>query len=118
MTTPSDAPMCCQALFAVLFGAPSASVEAHSVRPCRGPLVPRGRAERAPTTLSNIVHFFKSTVTKQLGFSLWQKSFHDHIIRNQADYNRVYEYIDHNPEQWEEDEFFSPEQEATPCSTV
>lgn len=34
----------------------------------------------------------------------WQKSFHDHIIRDDMDLARVREYIIHNPAQWEDDE--------------
>ena len=32
--------------------------------------------------------------TKQIGFSIWQKLFHDHIIRNEAEYRKIWEYID------------------------
>ena len=34
----------------------------------------------------------------------WQKSFYDHIIRNEQDLTRVREYIVNNPLKWEEDE--------------
>lgn len=34
---------------------------------------------------------------------IWQKGYHDHIVRNQDDYNRIYEYIQNNPLQWELD---------------
>ena len=65
-----------------------------------------GRSEIAPTDLSNVVRFLKSYVTKRIGFSPWQKSFHDHVVRNQAEYNTIWEYIDQNPETWETDCFF------------
>ena len=49
---------------------------------------------------------FKGVVTKRAGLSLWQKSFHDHVIRSEADYLRVWNYIDVNPARWAEDEYF------------
>ena len=65
-----------------------------------------GRAMRAPT-ISTIINQFKGYVTKQIGFSIWQKSFYDHIIRNENDYQRIWQYIDENPLQWTEDCYFA-----------
>ena len=48
-----------------------------------------GRAMHAPT-VSNIIGQMKSFVTKQSNSPVWQKSFYDHIIRNEADYLRIY----------------------------
>lgn len=31
---------------------------------------------------------------------LWQRNYHEHIIRNQADLNRIRQYIRDNPAQW------------------
>ena len=39
-------------------------------------------------------------------FSIWQKSYHDHIIRTEADYLRIWEYIDTNPAKWREDRYY------------
>ena len=65
-----------------------------------------GRLTTAPTTsLSEIIRLWKRAISKQIGFSPWQKSFHDHIIRNEKEYIRIAEYIDHNPEKWEKDCF-------------
>jgi len=35
-----------------------------------------------------------------LGVSVWQRGFHDHIIRNDADLHRIRTYIANNPLQW------------------
>ncbi|MBQ8842381.1 MAG: hypothetical protein IJZ65_07120, partial [Ruminiclostridium sp.] len=51
-------------------------------------------------TLSRIIQQFKGSVTKQIGFPIWQKSFHDHIIRNEQDYNAIRRYIYENPEKY------------------
>lgn len=65
-----------------------------------------GRTVCAPT-VSRVVRGWKEAVTKQIGVSIWQKSFHDHIIRNQADYLRIWNYIDTNPVKWQEDCYFN-----------
>jgi putative transposase len=40
------------------------------------------------------------------GVSNWQERFHDHIIRNETEYNRIENYIINNPKKWKEDCFF------------
>jgi len=64
-----------------------------------------GRTMFAPT-ISRIIKQMKEYVTKQIGFSLWQKSFHDHIIRNDEEYKILWEYIDTNSLKWELDKYF------------
>ncbi len=68
-------------------------------------LINDGRAMRAPT-ISTVINQFKGYVTKQIGFSMWQKSFHDHVIRNEEDYQNHWRYIDENPARWVEDEYY------------
>ena len=65
-----------------------------------------GGASAAPTTLGNLVRGFKAGVSRECGFLLWQRSYHDHIIRNQKDYLRIYQYIETNPAKWEDDRYF------------
>ncbi len=55
-----------------------------------------GRPLTAPT-LSWIVNQLKGTISKKIGFSIFQKSFHDHIIRDEKEYQKIWEYIDTNP---------------------
>jgi REP element-mobilizing transposase RayT len=62
------------------------------------------RALRAPT-VSTVINQFKGYVTKQTGFSPWQRSFYDHVIRDRNDYIRVANYIENNPMNWSEDEY-------------
>ena len=45
----------------------------------------------------------KGAASKTVGFSLWQKGFYDHVIRNETDYLDIWNYIDGNPGRWEED---------------
>jgi putative transposase len=60
-------------------------------------------------SVSVIVGSYKSAVTKhanRLGLpNGWQTRFHDHIIRNEAEYERIYQYIENNPANWEKDKF-------------
>ncbi len=37
---------------------------------------------------------------------IWQRSFHDHIIRDHNDYLKIWNYIDTNPQKWGEDCFY------------
>ena len=55
--------------------------------------------------IPQIVNALKSLITKQLGYSIWQRSYHDHIVRDENEFNRIAEYIDSNPICWEDDCF-------------
>ena len=60
----------------------------------------------AAPTVSRMINQWKRAVSIKIGYSVWQKSFHDHIIRNENDYRRVAEYIENNPQRWTEDCFY------------
>lgn len=67
-------------------------------------------------TLSAIMAWLKYTSTKQInehhgtcGRKIFQRSFHDHIIRSEDDYLRIWQYIDTNPCTWENDCFYTEE---------
>jgi len=49
---------------------------------------------------------FKGYITKQIGYSIWQKSFYDRIIRGEKEYYDVWRYIDENSLRWRDDEYF------------
>ena len=55
-----------------------------------------GRMVSAPT-VSTVIGSMKRWVSRQIGRPIWQKSFYDHGIRNQQDYNEIWEYIENNP---------------------
>lgn len=38
---------------------------------------------------------------------MWQRSFHDHIIRGEKDYIEICKYIENNPAKWLEDKFYT-----------
>jgi len=63
-------------------------------------------------TISDIICTFKSITTRMCrknGLALphmFQRSFHDHIIRGEKDYKKIWEYIDTNVQRWELDCFY------------
>ena len=40
------------------------------------------------------------------GASIWQRSYHDHIVKNEDEYFRIWQYIDENPARWIDDEYY------------
>ena len=58
------------------------------------------------TNLSVIINQLKGLVSRRLGYSPWQRSFHDHIIRGEKDYEMIWNYIEANPLKWDEDKYF------------
>ena len=59
------------------------------------------------SAVSNTVRSLKILTTKEIGYSIWQRSYYDHVIRNEQDYVRIWEYIENNPLQWDIDKFYN-----------
>jgi len=64
-------------------------------------------------TLGNVIGWFKYQVTKRVnehvgshGKRVFQRSYHDHVIRGEKDYRKIWEYIEDNPHRWKEDCFY------------
>ena len=84
-------------------------------------IIDRADMESAPT-VSNVVRDFKRYSTleyikmvkdeKLPPFTerIWQRSFHDHVIRNEAGLLKIWNYIEGNPSRWEEDCFYLKEE--------
>ena len=58
-------------------------------------------------TMGNVVGWYKYQVTKQVnllrnmpGEKLFQRSYYDHVIRNQQDYDEIWQYIENKPRKW------------------
>ena len=63
-------------------------------------------------TLSDVICSFKSITTRKCravnsAVKIWQTSFHDHIIRDEKDYLKIWNYIDTNPLKWADDCFYT-----------
>ena len=57
--------------------------------------------------ISKFISTFKRFCNKDCNENIWQRSYHDHIIRGEKDYQKIWEYIDTNILKWEADCFFS-----------
>lgn len=86
----------------------------------------RGTGKPSPT-LGNVIGWLKYQVTKQVnlhcctaGVKIFQRSYHDHVIRNETDYLHIWAYIENNPFRWREDCFYVEEtqgdEDAARCS--
>jgi len=77
-----------------------------------------------PGSLSTIVRSFKSAATKRInvwrgtpGAPVWQRNYYEHILRDEASWERVREYIAHNPLRWTEDREYLGDADADPTGT-
>jgi REP element-mobilizing transposase RayT len=71
-----------------------------------------------PTGLPGIVQALKSFSTRRCneirgsaGGTIWQRNYYEHIIRNEEELNKVYDYIEANPSRWGDDDD-NPEKET------
>ena len=64
-------------------------------------------------TVSSIIGSYKSAISKhanRMGLIIdWQSRFYEHIIRDDAEYSRIAEYIEANISNWITDKFFNKE---------
>lgn len=58
-------------------------------------------------SVADIIGHMKQAGSTILGKSIWQKGYHDHIIRNEREYQKIWSYIDDNPARWAEDCYYS-----------
>ena len=52
----------------------------------------------ANSAIAQFVSTFKRFCNKEYGKNIWQRSYYDHIIRNDHDYREVWQYIQQNPD--------------------
>lgn len=90
---------------------PSVSVDKYIIMPDHIHILLRfdgdDRTGNPSPTLGNVIGWYKYQVTKSInqkmhvqGEKFFQRSYYDHVIRNQQDYNEIWEYIDSNPRKW------------------
>lgn len=95
--------------------------ESHRRAPTGESITPEsGSRSRAPAherfgkpvagSLPTIVRSFKSAVTLEInrlrntpGAPVWQRNYYEHVIRNEAEWDRFRRYIQNNPAQWAQD---------------
>ena len=80
----------------------------------------RAGASPAPTTTTktdgDIVGAYKSLTANgclniyksknEIMGKLWQRNYHEHIIRHEKSYQRISDYIINNPAKWTDDKFY------------
>ncbi|MDR2953798.1 MAG: transposase [Prevotella sp.] len=54
-----------------------------------------------------IIRGFKIGITKQIGYSIWQRNYYEHIIRNDESHRNITEYIYENPKNWIKDDYYT-----------
>ena len=77
----------------------------HSFHCCSHARPVRGVEDAAPTevranqTIPAFVSTLKRMTNRTAGVQSWQRSYY-HIIRDQLDYDTIWQYIDENPAKW------------------
>ena len=64
-----------------------------------------------PRSICAIVKGYKIGVTNWFHNNteegtIWQRNYHEHIIKNDKEYHVIAQYIIHNPANWEADKFY------------
>lgn len=57
-------------------------------------------------TTCEYIKLVKNGILKPFDKRIWQRSFYDHIIRNENDFNEIWMYIENNPLKWQEDCYY------------
>ena len=52
------------------------------------------------SAVSQFISTFKRFCNKEYGINIWQSRYYDHVIRNQQDYDEIWQYIENNPLKW------------------
>ncbi len=90
-------------------------VDKYVIMPDHLHMIVRFTERHVGRSLPDVIRWFKTMTTNDYMYAvknrkvlpfrgkLWQKSYYDHIIRGQADYDEIWMYIDNNPLQWELD---------------
>ena len=97
-----------QAILGIETHYPNAFLETYSILPNHLHLLLRLEDTDMPNppTVSRIIKKMKEYVTRSYGRSIWQKGFHDHVIRNEQEYLSAWNYVTYNPAKWESDEYY------------
>ena len=66
----------------------------------------QSQTSRANERVPHVVGTIKRFCNRELGENLFQRGYHDHVIRGEADYQRIWAFIDDNPRRWKEDCMF------------
>ncbi len=67
------------------------------------------RPQLSPTSLGSFISGLKSSVTSRARRELnvpdiWQRNYYDHVIRGEAEFQKIWIYIADNPHRWQDDQ--------------
>ena len=91
---------------------PGVVIDKYVIMPDHLHLMVTIKERHAGRSLPDVMRFFKTMTTNEyirrvkdgvltpFDGKLWQKSYYDHVIRNQQDYNEIWQYIENNPAKW------------------
>ena len=70
------------------------------------------RMDGRRSLLDKAVGFLKMNSSKEIhtlfpDLAVWQRSYHEHVIRSEDDYLQIWEYIENNPAKWAEDRYYA-----------
>ena len=60
----------------------------------------RGVPTERTSVIARFVGTLKRFCNKEYGVNIWQGRYYDHVIRNQHDYDEIWDYIENNPQKW------------------
>ena len=65
-------------------------------------------------TVGTVIAWYKYAITKEAnslfgsaGKKIFQRSYHDHIVRDETDYAEIWDYIENNPQKWVLDRYYA-----------
>ena len=71
-----------------------------------------GGMSQAPSPTNAVIPKFISLLKRycshEIGGNIFQRSYHDHIIRSEQDYLKIWTYVESNHQKWEKDVFYMP----------
>lgn len=65
-----------------------------------------GRLSPTSSAIGKFVGTFKRFCNKRYGKNIWQMRSHDHVIRGEKDYLKIWSYIENNAAKWKQDCFY------------
>ena len=72
---------------------------------------------RTPSPTNALIPSYVSTLkrmcNRSIGMDIWQRSYHDRVIRGEKEYQMIWQYVDTNPIRWELDCFYMEEKHGT-----
>jgi putative transposase len=64
-----------------------------------------------PHSLGSVIGAYKSTTARLINMlrktasaPVWLRNYYEHVIRDEAEWSKIYDYIEDNPRRWSEDE--------------